>query len=740
MTKSDDIIQISKILGINVGTSVGGTLTKEWLVDIMDALEHELTDTDSDKVSIAKIIFEKCGLNWSEDCSAPGSTITQEFTSQLRAWAVETIQVPREIEELKLEIMETVETIYDEAPTKFKPDDDANFEESLFDKFGDTWTWIKSLIPISKSIWHQNLSIDGTNLNRESVNDILTDLNIDSNLSDLDALISLKNHLNLSLTHLLTYVSCIENDEIKEAKAYEIWLEEWEITEDEKEIIEPVNAVTTTWAIDNFADKARKNDLDTDPIYQREFVWNNAQCQMLINSILMGIPLPSIILHEIKKDGKSSYQIIDGKQRLTTILRFIGAYPKGLDFMKTKIDGLIQASKQSSILRGSGLNRDAVISTLLSGKDDTGVWSEKEVPRFKKWAGSKKYGLISTADKNAKKTMLPFPLRKDEFHGSVELEQLNRKYYHEIRDVEITVLDSKVPVSDIFENGSSEYRIPVIIYDHKTKANQIRRVFKRYNTQGAKLNATEVNNAAYQELRSMRLNLALSRIRPERGEELVEGVYDDYLKHPSLDVEGLYKSWNLSSKRFEWAKINSVILSILHLRIPKKNNGKHNYPSTAGLIKQYFNSEESNQKMTIERMKKIAKFYSKAANSLLNPLLSEEFQGNSIFYHRSSKTNWSQPTAISIMVAAILCESEGINIVEKIESEEIWQNFSDFVSSNESLGQTQADGQWRYYAKIISEFCGIFGLTKDSFEDKESLFDGYNLLEYLNSIPSETTV
>ena len=635
--------------------------------------------------------------------------------------------------------METVEAIYDEAPTKFKPDADANFEESLFDRFGDTWTWIKSLIPISKSIWHQKLSIDGTNLNRESVNDILTDINIDRNLSDLNVLISLKNHLNLSLTHLLTYVSSIVNDGLKETKAYEVWLEEWEITEDEKEIIEPVNAVTTTWAIDNFADKARKNDLDTDPIYQREFVWNNAQCQMLINSILMGIPLPSIILHEIKKDGKSSYQIIDGKQRLTTILRFIGAYPKGLDFMKTKINGLIQASKENSILRGPTLNRDAVISTLLSGKDDTGVWSEKVVPRFKKWARSKKYGLISTEDKNAKKTMLPFPLRKDEFHGSAELEQLNKKYYHEIRDIEITVLDKKVPVSDIFENGSSEYRIPVIIYDHKTKANQIRRVFKRYNTQGAKLNATEVNNAAYQELRSMRLNLALSRIRPERGEELVEGVYDDYLKHPSLDVEGLYNSWNLSSKRFEWAKINSVILSILHQRIPKKNNGKHNYPSTAGLIKQYFNSEEVDQKMTIERMKKIAKFYSKASNSLLNPLLSEEFLENPIFYHKSSPSNWSQPTAISIMVAAILCESEGINIGEKIESEDIWENFSEFVSSNESLGQTQADGQWRYYAKIISEFCEIFGLTKDSFEDKESLFDGYNLLEYLDSIPSETT-
>ena len=453
---------------------------------------------------------------------------------------------------------------------------------------------------------------------------------------------------------------------------------------------------------------------------------------MLINSVLMGIPLPSIILHEIKQDGKSSYQIIDGKQRLTTILRFIGAYPKGIEFMKSKIDGLIEASKHDLV---KNANKNALISTLLTGKDDTNFLPEKVLPRFKKWSGSKKYGLISEDDKKAKKTMLPFSLRKDEFHGSQELEQLNRKFYHEIRDIEITVLDKKVPVSDIFENGSSEYQIPVIVYDAKTKANQIRRVFKRYNTQGAKLNATEVNNAAYQDLKSMKLNLALSRIRPERGEELVKGVYDSHIKQPSLDVEGLYEIWNLSSKRFEWAKINSVILSVLHFKVPPKKNGAPNYPSTAGLIKQYFNSEESAEKMTESRMVKLAEAFSKAAKALSKDVIIDVFGNNPRFFHKSSATNWSQPTAISIMVAAILCESEGISIEAKIEDAST--EFRTFVSSNESLGQTQSDGQWRYYAKLITEFCGIFGLNKDNFQDKESLFDGYNLLKYLDSIPPE---
>ena len=141
--------------------------------------------------------------------------------------------------------------------------------------------------------------------------------------------------------------------------------------------------------------------------------------------------------------------------------------------------------------------------------------------------------------------------------------------------------------------------------------------------------------------------------------------------------------------------------------------------------------------MTISRIKKLAEFFSNGAKSLLDPLIMEEFRENPLFYHPSSPTNWSQPTAISIMVAAILCESEGVNLSEKIYDEDILTNFSDFVSSNQSLGQTQADGQWRYYAKIIVDLCAVFGLTKDNFSDRESLFDGYNLLEYLNSIPPE---
>ena len=99
MSKSRDIEEISKILGIEAVTSAGGTLTREWLVNIQEALGYEKPEIESDKVSIAKSIFEKCGIKWTEDCAAIGATITQKYTSKLRLWVEVNIQQPRELEE-----------------------------------------------------------------------------------------------------------------------------------------------------------------------------------------------------------------------------------------------------------------------------------------------------------------------------------------------------------------------------------------------------------------------------------------------------------------------------------------------------------------------------------------------------------------------------------------------------------------------------------------------------------------
>ena len=59
------------------------------------------------------------------------------------------------------------------------------------------------------------------------------------------------------------------------------------------------------------------------PEMQRGFVWNRVQASRLIESIVMGLPLPSIFLVAIEEKGRKRYLVIDGLQRITTIHAYI---------------------------------------------------------------------------------------------------------------------------------------------------------------------------------------------------------------------------------------------------------------------------------------------------------------------------------------------------------------------------------------------------------------------------------
>lgn len=58
-----------------------------------------------------------------------------------------------------------------------------------------------------------------------------------------------------------------------------------------------------------------------DPEFQRLFRWDISQKSKLIESLLLGIPLPSIFVFE-KENGK--WELIDGLQRISTVLEFMG--------------------------------------------------------------------------------------------------------------------------------------------------------------------------------------------------------------------------------------------------------------------------------------------------------------------------------------------------------------------------------------------------------------------------------
>lgn len=63
-----------------------------------------------------------------------------------------------------------------------------------------------------------------------------------------------------------------------------------------------------------------RKELIIDPDFQRSKVWGYKQGAELVESILMGIPIPTMYLFETR-DGKK--QVVDGRQRITSILDFL---------------------------------------------------------------------------------------------------------------------------------------------------------------------------------------------------------------------------------------------------------------------------------------------------------------------------------------------------------------------------------------------------------------------------------
>jgi uncharacterized protein with ParB-like and HNH nuclease domain len=81
----------------------------------------------------------------------------------------------------------------------------------------------------------------------------------------------------------------------------------------------------TTQTIVWFRDRYLEGGLELKPPFQRQPVWSNKQKQYLVESILLGLPIPEIYLQiEIDDDQKLKHYVVDGQQRIRSILQFIG--------------------------------------------------------------------------------------------------------------------------------------------------------------------------------------------------------------------------------------------------------------------------------------------------------------------------------------------------------------------------------------------------------------------------------
>lgn len=92
--------------------------------------------------------------------------------------------------------------------------------------------------------------------------------------------------------------------------------------EDEPEPWDPekIRVHTKHYSLRQVVDMIADGDIDLAPDFQRHYVWKDWQKWGLIESLLLGIPLPSFYFNE---DDTGRLQVVDGVQRLTTISGYV---------------------------------------------------------------------------------------------------------------------------------------------------------------------------------------------------------------------------------------------------------------------------------------------------------------------------------------------------------------------------------------------------------------------------------
>ena len=81
-----------------------------------------------------------------------------------------------------------------------------------------------------------------------------------------------------------------------------------------------------------------RDEIIINPEFQRFYRWTNQQKTRFMESVFLGIPIPPIFVAE---DDNGKWELVDGLQRLSTILSFFGSLKsmpkKTIGFWKTAI-------------------------------------------------------------------------------------------------------------------------------------------------------------------------------------------------------------------------------------------------------------------------------------------------------------------------------------------------------------------------------------------------------------------
>ena len=116
-------------------------------------------------------------------------------------------------------------------------------------------------------------------------------------------------------------------------------------------------------------DKIKDHEIIVPP-FQRKFVWSLKTASRLIESFLLGLPVPQIFLY--REEDTQGLLVVDGQQRLKTILFFFdGKFDDGRDFYLRSVNEKWEGKKYSDLTEPDKRRlKDSILRTTIFQQTD----------------------------------------------------------------------------------------------------------------------------------------------------------------------------------------------------------------------------------------------------------------------------------------------------------------------------------------------------------------------------------
>jgi hypothetical protein len=116
---------------------------------------------------------------------------------------------------------------------------------------------------------------------------------------------------------------------------------------------------SSDWTVETIISQLKNKNIDMNPRFQRRDAWSAGGKGRFIESVILGFPIPQIVLAE-KKGLRGQFIVLDGKQRLLTLLQFTGnSVGEKNAFRLAGLDVRTDLSKRSFVqLQGDPARRD----------------------------------------------------------------------------------------------------------------------------------------------------------------------------------------------------------------------------------------------------------------------------------------------------------------------------------------------------------------------------------------------